>query len=270
MARGRDNRLGSRRGTAPFRRGEKSSELRVGTGTDGNPAIFANVGGKVYSTPLSLVNLGQEQREMNLDNLNIGNNVSFSNNGIKLDAPLKFVPSSDTDISPPAGETWVHVYRPVPIEVTIEADYDTFTATGFSLHSTNSSYELGSNDSLIGGIVTNKNVTHGSKNVSAPITDNTNKALVHTEASRIGWADGHVAYIQGPVKYYIVFNDGYNNYYYSLNLTSTVETVNASDNTVNGVSRTYLQVSSDAPSYEDTAGEAGVTGGAAKKPNVVL
>jgi hypothetical protein len=63
--------------TMPFRRGEKSNEIRVGRNNLGAPALFASYGGKVYGVPLILdgitpkFNLG-EQDNLTVANLEVG------------------------------------------------------------------------------------------------------------------------------------------------------------------------------------------------------
>ena len=206
---------------------------------------------------------------MNLDNLNIGNNVSFSNNGIKLDAPLKFVPSADTDINPPAGEVWSYIHKYPTVTGTIDTSTDTLAgspsgSTGFTLGS--SAFEgVGK---LKGGIVTNLSQTYNSKNISVPITANSATYITHPSSTRVGgtlWANGDNFRVDGPIRLYFVYNCGTNNYYYSINLTTSISTLHASAEDVDGTDNTFLQGTSDAVSYRS-----GVTAGSSKGVNIVL
>ena len=60
----------------PFRRGEKSNDIRVGRNNIGQPALFASYSGKVYGVPLILdginprFNLGK-QDNLIIDNLEV-------------------------------------------------------------------------------------------------------------------------------------------------------------------------------------------------------
>ena len=81
MSKNKKSKLSSRRGAPPFRRGEKSSDIRVGIGNDGNPAIFVNIGGKIYSTPLFLVGLGGQQTSLSVKDINVENDIVTSKNG---------------------------------------------------------------------------------------------------------------------------------------------------------------------------------------------
>ena len=292
MGNGRYGRLGSQKGTTPFRRGEKSSDLRVGTGTDGNPAIFANVGGKVYSTPLSLVNLGQDKGSLDLTDVNIGNAVNIDSTGVRLKGALKFAPSADTDIIPPTGETWIYVHRPDPIAVNFVAsgsDNDELSTASSGEHTitiSNAHYlggeSFGShvNANLVGGMLIN---TSDSDNTSSPITAHTGvKVIKIREASDIGIATGggdqstQALVAQGPVRLYFVFNDGYHAYNVRFNLNNVTET-----NPLNGVwenlgKSVMMSQASDAPIYNSggASGSPGKTaGGGLEKgvqENVVL
>ena len=199
---------------------------------------------------------------MKLDNLDIGNNVSFSNNGIKLDAPLKFVSSSDTNIDPPAGETWMYIHKYPTVTGTLDTALDVLRSsgeTGFTYRS--AIFEA--NDLLIGGIATNT-----TDNISVPISDNTNNGITHPTADVVSgtlWSNGDSFRVDGPVRIYFVYNCGSNNYYYALNLTSSLETLNANDTDVNSRDIKYIRVTSDAPVYNSGGGgTGGGTGGDGK------
>jgi hypothetical protein len=284
---GRFGKLGSNKGTTPFRRGEKSSELRVGTGTDGNPAIFANVGGKVYSTPLSLVNLGQDKGSLDLTNVNIANAVNIDNTGVRLKGALKFAPSADTNIIPPSGETWIYVHRPEPVTVNFVAsgsDNDTVNTTvsddeyeitiSAAHYSGGQSFGSHVNYNLTGGMLINTSV---SQNMSAPITAHTDPKVIRIrKASQINISNGHVLVAQGPVRVYFVFHDGYHTYNFRINLNNVTET-----NSFNGVwenlgKSVAFSQASDAPAYNSggSSGDPGKTAGGGlekgTKENIVL
>ena len=266
MGNGRYGKLGSKKGTTPFRRGEKSSELRVGTGTDGNPAIFANVGGKVYSTPLSLTNLGQDKGSLDLTDVNIGNAVNIDSTGVRLKGALKFAPSADTDIIPPTGETWMYVHRPDPVNVTFQAPgdagsddavLDQTTSLRITLHaSAGGSWGSHTTANLVGGMLIN---TTTSGYVSTPIIAHTStKQIKIRAASDISIGNGEALVAQGPVRLYFVFNDGYNAYNMRFNLNNVTET-----NPLNGVwenlgKSVMMSQASDAPAYNSS--DDGATG----------